>query len=159
MAKRVVTKIGDVFCAEIENEYKCYFQYIEKDLECLNSSVIRVFKTRYPMESNPDMDDIVKDDVLFYAHTVLRAGIDFNTWYKVGKSKELGLDGLSEVLWGIAHYHKAYFKDRVPIVEEVNPLENWEIWYTNGTAVNIGVLPEKYYEKVENGGVLYYGAY
>ena len=25
--KRIVTKIGNVFCVEIENQYKCYFQY------------------------------------------------------------------------------------------------------------------------------------
>ena len=29
MAKRIVTKIGDVFCVEIGNEYKCFFQYID----------------------------------------------------------------------------------------------------------------------------------
>lgn len=47
MAKRIVTKIGDVFCAEIDNRIKRYFQYIVNDMEQLNSSVIRVFKTHY----------------------------------------------------------------------------------------------------------------
>lgn len=28
MVKRIVTKIGNIFCAEIDGEYKCYFQYI-----------------------------------------------------------------------------------------------------------------------------------
>lgn len=75
MTKRIVTKIGDVFCAEIDNRIKRYFQYIVNDMEQLNSSVIRVFKTHYPMEHKPVCDEVVKDEVEFYAHTVLRAGI------------------------------------------------------------------------------------
>ena len=154
MAKRIVTRIGDIFCAEIDGEYKCYFQYIEKDLSQLNSSVIRAFKRRYPIDATPIIEEIVNDDILFYAHTVLRAGIDYNAWYKVGKYKELGLDRLNEVLWGVAHYHKTYVKDNYPKIIEVNPLENWTIWYTNYKMVDIGVLPEKYYKKIEEGAVL-----
>ncbi len=30
--KRIITRIGDIFCIEIDNEYKCYFQYIAKDV-------------------------------------------------------------------------------------------------------------------------------
>ena len=29
MAKRIITKVEDVFCVEIGNEYKCFFQYID----------------------------------------------------------------------------------------------------------------------------------
>ena len=43
MAKRIVTKIGYVFCVEIDNKYKCFFQYVANDMTQLNSSVIRVF--------------------------------------------------------------------------------------------------------------------
>ena len=57
MAKRIVTKIGNVFCAEIDGKYKCFFQYIMNDLVQLNSSVIRVFKRRYPMDYKPDMEE------------------------------------------------------------------------------------------------------
>lgn len=49
MAKRIVTKMGDIFCVEIDNGYKRFFQYIINDIEALNSSVIRVFKTHYPL--------------------------------------------------------------------------------------------------------------
>lgn len=100
MAKRIVTKIGDVFCAEIDNRIKRYFQYIVNDMEQLNSSVIRVFKTHYPMEHKPVCDEVVKDEVEFYAHTVLRAGIVNNASYKVGKSKDLGGDEYMDVLFG-----------------------------------------------------------
>ena len=88
--KRIVTKIGNIFCVEIRNDYKCYFQYVANDWSQLNSSVIRMFKKRYPMDALPTMDEIVHDEVSFYVHTVLRIGIATETWYKVGTSKELG---------------------------------------------------------------------
>ena len=158
MAKRIVTKIGDVFCAEIDNKYKCYFQYIEKDLSQLNSSVIRAFKRRYPIEYNPIIEEIVTDEILFYAHTILRAGIDYNAWYKVGKSKNLGLEGLNEVLWGHPSMYKSYFENNSPQIKTVNPLENWTIWYSNCKTVNIGILPVKYYEIIEGGAVFPYSS-
>ena len=43
MTKRIITKIGDIFCVEVDNDYKCYFQYVANDMTVLNSSVIRVF--------------------------------------------------------------------------------------------------------------------
>lgn len=70
MVRRIVTKTGDIFCAEIDNQYKKYFQYIVNDKEMLNSSVIGVFKTHYSMDHKPVCNEIVKDEVYFYAHTV-----------------------------------------------------------------------------------------
>ena len=161
MAKRIVTRIGDIFCAEIDGEYKCYFQYIEKDLEQLNSSVIRTFKARYPMDYKPVIEDIVKDEILFYAHTILRVGIEDGAWYKVGKSKELGLDGLCKVLWGTSDIHKVtrvppeegYFK-----ITEVDPMENWSIWKIYGERIDIGILPSEYYGIMEEGAVMPYSS-
>ena len=75
MAKRIVTKIGDVFCVEVEGKWKGYFQYIANDQSCMNSSTIRIFKKKYPLDDSPAIDDIVRDEVLFYAHTVLKFGI------------------------------------------------------------------------------------
>ena len=158
MAKRIVTKIGDVFCAEIDGAYKCYFQYIEKDLSQLNSSVIRVFKRRYPIEYNPIIEEIVSDDILFYAHTVLRAGIDYKAWYKVGKSKELGLNNLNKILWGTVFQYKNYFNNGSLIIEEIDPLKNWTIWKIHNESINVGILPKKYYELVENGVVNSYSS-
>ena len=74
MAKRIVTKIGDIFCVELGNGYKSYFQYIANDMTQLNSSVIRAFVGRYPMDYKPDMAELVKSDVAFYAHTILKMG-------------------------------------------------------------------------------------
>lgn len=42
--KKVITRIGDVFCIQINDSYKQYFQFIAKDMTQLNSSVIRVFE-------------------------------------------------------------------------------------------------------------------
>ena len=72
MANRIITKIGDLFCVKVDNDYKCYFQYVANDMTVLNSSVIRVFSKHYPIDYVPVFDDIVKDKVYFYAHTILR---------------------------------------------------------------------------------------
>ena len=158
MGKRIITRIGDVFCAEIDGEYKSYFQYIEKDIEQLNSSVIRVFKTRYPMDYEPVIEDIVADEILFYAHAVLRVGIEDNVWYKVGKSKNLGLEGLSKILWGTLFPWTEIFENGFMRIKEVDPLENWTIWYVNNECIDVGRLPEKYYDIIEYGSVLPYSS-
>ena len=75
--KRIVTKIGDVFCAEIDGQYKRFFQYFAIDSTQLNSSVIRVFKQHYPMDYIPDISEIIAGEVEFYAHTVLRMEMVF----------------------------------------------------------------------------------
>ena len=43
MAKRVITKIGDVFCVKFDTSKK-YLQYIGRDLTQLNSDIVRAFK-------------------------------------------------------------------------------------------------------------------
>ena len=75
MATRIVTKIGYVFCVDVDNQYKRFFQYIADDMTMLNTRVIRVFKRKYPMDYIPNMEEIVKDEVDFYAHTIIKFGI------------------------------------------------------------------------------------
>ncbi len=84
MKKRIITKIGDVFEVQL-GSYKKYFQYIANDMTQLNSSVIRVFAEEYPIDYPPILEDITSGKVDFYAHTVLRSGIQSNLWYKIGK--------------------------------------------------------------------------
>ncbi len=158
MAKRIITKIGDVFCVEIDGEYKCFFQFIGKDIEQLNSSIIRVFKTRYPIEYKPVIKDIVKDEILFYAHTILKFGVEFEAWYKVGKSNELGLNNLNKIIWGTVFQYKNHFNYGTHIIKEINPLENWTIWEVNNKSINVGILPKKYYDLIENGIVISYSS-
>ena len=148
MAKRIVTRIGNVFCAEIDNECKRFFQYVANDLEELNSSVIRVFKTKYPMDYKLNIEEIVKDEVEFYAHTILKFGIVFNAWYKVGTSKNIGDE-----------YKEALFGDISPIIyqkPDINPAENWVISKINNPHIFVGRLNNEYKKKITMGGVIPY---
>jgi len=72
------TKIGDVFSVKIDDSSKKYFQYIISDLTQLNSDVIRAFKKVYPINTNPDLSEIVNGEVEFYAHCVTKLGLKMN---------------------------------------------------------------------------------
>lgn len=116
MAKRIVTKIGDIFCVEIDGKHKRYFQYIANDLHQLNSSTIRVFKHNYAYDDKPSMEDIVADNVDFYTHTVLKFGIQDGLWEKVGKCKDVGsFDSI------IFRLYEEWFPDDTPV--------GWYIWH------------------------------
>lgn len=156
--KRVVTKIGDVFCIEFEGGFKCYFQYICNDLEQLNSSVIRVFKTHYSLDDNPKIEDILTDDIAFYAHTVLNFGIKLDGWYKVGKSSNIGIEGLDNIYFGTANDTMSIPYTTPDGIKTwklitVNPLENWRIWKVNQTPMEHISLPIEYIDLIEQGGV------
>lgn len=99
MQKRITVKIGNIFSVDVDNQHKRFFQFICRDLTILNSDVIRSFKTRYPKDSEPDIDTIVSDEVDFYAHTSVRAGVNMNLWHKVGNSKNLGEDSIKDVIF------------------------------------------------------------
>lgn len=71
---RVKTKIGDVFVVNIDNYNKKYFQLIAYDLTQLNSDVIRAFKKTYPIDANPDLREIVNEEVGFYSHCITKLG-------------------------------------------------------------------------------------
>ena len=150
--KRIVTKIGDIFCSEIDGRYKRYFQYIVSDMEQLNSSVIRVFKTHYPMDNKPEIDDIVKDEVEFYAHTVLKSGVVYNAWYKVGKSKDTGSEEYKKILFGTAQECIVHSPTEI---DWVDPAENWYVWHINEPHIRIGKLT-KDIQPVEIGSVMSY---
>lgn len=114
--KRIVTKIGDIFCVPLNGNRKRYFQYIANDLHQLNSSTIRVFKSDFPLDSNPSMNEIVADEVEFYSHTVLKFGIQDGLWQKVGKSSDVGrLDSI------IFSSYQEWFPDDTPV--------GWYIWH------------------------------
>ena len=142
MAKRIVTKIGDVFCSEIDGQCKRFFQYFAIDSTMLNSSVIRVFKQHYPMDYIPDISEIIAGEVEFYAHTVLRMGIADGIWYKVGKSLELG------------NYRDVFFRIDGDI-DRVERSEKWYVWKIGEPFIYVGKLPAKYYD-AENGYVICY---
>lgn len=90
MSKRVVNRKGDIYCVNISNQYKVYFQYVADDMTQLNSSVIRVFKTRHQSESSPTIEEIINDSIDFYAHTMINIGLKQGLWSKIGSSKDMG---------------------------------------------------------------------
>lgn len=149
MAKRIVTKIGDVFCVEVDNAYKRYFQYFCNDMSELNSSVIRVFKKRYPMDSNPKPEAIVSDEVDFYAHTILRDGIEDGIWYKIGKVRGNYDKEMEVPIFGTCQ-SSIYNNGNIIFVD---PNTNWYIWKINQKPVKVGILQEQYKNIVERGGV------
>ncbi len=149
MAKRIVTKIGDVYCVEVDKEYKRFFQYFCDDMEQLNSSVIRVFKKRYSMDYNPNVEEIVSDEVDFYTHTIIRYGIEWGYWYKVGKSNGEFEEEIKIPLFGSC-FDMSYENSQC---RKVDPNTNWYIWNINQPETKIGILPEKLRDIVEPGSV------
>ena len=91
--KRVNTKIGDIFSVKIDDGHKKYMQYIISDLTQLNSDVIRGFKKKYPIDYIPDLSEIIKDEVEFYAHCVTKWGIKLGYWEKIGNICDVGETG------------------------------------------------------------------
>lgn len=130
MTKRVVTNIGDVFCAKIDN-YKIYLQYIANDLSQLNSDVVRVFKKKYPLEINPDLPEIINGEVDFYAHCVTSAGIKRGLWEKVENIKEVG------VIYDIMFKCKEDYTR--PDIHN-----DWSVWKINQETLHVGELLDEY---------------
>ena len=87
---RTNTKIGDIFSVKINDNSKKYLQYIVSDLTQLNSDVIRAFKKVYPINANPDLSEIVKGEVEFYAHCVTKWGVKLGYWERVGNVTDVG---------------------------------------------------------------------
>jgi len=134
---RVITKIGDVFVVVLDNKTKKFFQYITNDICQLNSSVIRVFKTKYNIELNLDCDTIVEGAVDFYAHCVLRWGIKSKVWTKIGNCKATGTEDI-------------FFRDTNDFghklgEEPIKISENWYIWKVNDEKfTRVGKLEQQY---------------
>lgn len=120
---RANTKIGDVFMVKIDDESKKYFQYIVSDLTQLNSDVIRAFKKIYPINSNPDLSEIVNDEVDFYAHCVTKFGIKMKLWDKIGNTSDIG--ELDKILF------RGSSDSGCKPGEQILVSENWYVWKIN----------------------------
>ena len=138
MAKRIITKIGDIFSVTMDNGNLRFFQYITNDWTILNSSVIRVFKKEYPKEYVLNPEEVVADNVDFYAHTVLKWGITDGAWQKVGKCQDVG--DTENIMFRMYRSDAPDHKDRI-----------WQAWYINKEWDIIGKLTEEYREKSDLG--------
>jgi len=89
-AKRIVTKIGDIFSVKIDNDLRKFFQLIAYDLTQLNSDVIRAFKNEYPITDTLGLSEIVSGEIEFYAHCVTKLGVKLGYWEKIGNINDVG---------------------------------------------------------------------
>ena len=136
--KNVRIKIGDVFSVSLDENSKKYFQYIADDQSQLNSSVIRVFAKRYPLDDQTDPDTIIAGEVQFYAHVVVRWGLRLGSWEKVGHATEVGT---SDILFrGTDDCFGKVGEERVRVSHQ------WYVWRINGEFQRVGPLTDKYRE-------------
>ena len=78
----------DVFEVPLGDK-KVYFQYLGKDAGALHSHTIRVFKTKYPIDSEQDLEDVVMGKVDFHAHVIIPRGVKEGFWKKAGPAKRI----------------------------------------------------------------------
>jgi hypothetical protein len=138
--RRVRTRIGDVFSVPLDGSSKKYFQYIANDLTQLNSDVIRAFKKTYPLNATADLLEVVRDDVDFYAHVVVKWGIEMNLWEKIGNEP---YSETPDVVFRIS-------KDQGM---QVKTSCDWRVWKINEKFQAVGRLVGEY-QKAEIGLVV-----
>jgi hypothetical protein len=139
-------KIGDIFCVNIDEKTKRFLQYVANDGSQLNSNVVRVFIKSYQINESPDMEEIVLDDVEFYAHSMVKFMVKFNQCEKVGNSSNIG-DTKSILFRGTNDYARK--ADEAPILIS----NNWYVWNIDGPYRNVGKLIGKN-KKSDIGGVM-----
>jgi hypothetical protein len=141
---RANTKIGDVFSVKLDDNTKKYIQYVANDLTQLNSDVIRAFKKTYPINETPDLSEVVKGEVEFYAHTVTKWGIKLVIWEKVGNIADIGK---VELLFRDTNDYGSKPGEQVKVSDK------WYVWKINEKFKQVGKL-EGEYQKAEIGVVI-----
>lgn len=129
----VNTKIGDVFSVKTAKNRKKYFQNVVSDLTQLNSDVIRAFNTVYQIDDNPDLSDIISDEVQFYAHCVTKLGLKMRLWEKVGNVKNVG--NTAQILFRGTSDYGVWVGD-----EPIKVSEKWYVWRVNEPFMDVGKL-------------------
>lgn len=139
--KRIVTRVGDIFCIELKKQ-KVFFQFIAVDSSELNSATIRVFQKKYSQDYVFDAEEVINDEVMFYAHTCLQPGLKQGIWTKVGKSKDVG--DIDKVLFRRTHSYTA----------QCLKSYRWWIGGINKEYIMVGELTEEYKRKTHIGWVV-----
>ncbi|SDM14575.1 hypothetical protein [Chryseobacterium taihuense] len=133
MARKLKTKIGDVFSVPINDEEKRYMQLIAFDLTQLNSDVIRAFKKTYSINDKPILEEVIKDEIFFYAHCVTKFGIKLNLWEKVGNIENIG--NIKDVIFKSTNDY-GHKKGEEPIKVS----NDWYIWHISEDRIRVGKL-------------------
>lgn len=143
---RANTKIGDVFSVKLNERSKKFFQYIANDLTQLNSDVIRAFKTVYTLDIQPELSDIIHDEVDFYAHCVTKFGVKMGLWETVGNSQDIG--DLSAILF------RGSSDSGSRPGEQIQISDKWYVWRINDNGFSVVGKLEKENRKAELGIVV-----
>lgn len=152
MKKKVPTRVGNVYCVEIDDKFKRYFHFLIKDETSLNGNVIRVFKTRYKLDENPDIETIVADETDFYAETFILWGLYANAWYYVGKSKNLRLEEIKNIWFATRENENKFIQ---PERRKLFDYEEWnkKMWKINGPLLDVPEIPSTGELQIYPGGV------
>ncbi len=134
MAKRIITKIGDIFYVDLENGRKKYFHYIANDLTQLNSDVIRVFKKEFLIDEIPNVEEILSMEIDFHAHTTINIGVKQNLFHQTGKYSVIS--DIKNILFrGTLDYGRKINNELIKISH------NWRVWHINDKDfTNVGKL-------------------
>lgn len=143
--------IGDVFCMEIDNSFKCYFQFIDIDKTQSCTPVINIFKTHYPIDFIPCIESIVRDEILCSVHTIVYDKYLTFPWYKIGNTGFISSNRDKQTL---------FIDDEHPneeILSTVGSVEYgyWWIWEINGMPMKQFPVPYDLIDRIENGAILY----
>jgi len=138
---RIIIKKVDVFSAALNDTQKKYFQFVQLDLTQLNSEVIRVFKKTYLIDERPLLENVVKEEVDFYAHVVVKWGIQMKLWKKVGNVSDVGK---------VNQFFRASDDYGNP---KVSVSSSWRVWKVNEPFIKVGKLKGDY-QKAEIGVVV-----
>lgn len=126
MAKRIVTKVGDVYQTKETAEGRRYLQLVAIDLIDLNSDVVVVFADQKGADEPPNIE--ADSEIEFYTHTTVSQGVREGLWEKVG-SRAVAVD-LSSLVF------KSYYgpdiadvaKNMDPGMLPPVPYPNWAVW-------------------------------
>ncbi|MEO7101164.1 MAG: hypothetical protein ABI162_17560 [Luteolibacter sp.] len=125
-----MTKVGDVFEVDVEGNCKQYLQHIANDVTQMSSNVIRVFKSKYPPNSDFDIEAVVNDEVEFYAHCITKWGVRDGVWRKTGSSENIGSGHVS-----------VFFRDSGDVGNiQIKISQKWWVWKINEEQRFVGAL-------------------
>lgn len=143
--------IGDIFCVEIGDSFKCYFQFIGIDKTKCCTPVINIFKKHYPIHYIPSLENIVKDDLLCSVHTEIYDKYINFPWYKIGNRPYISSNGAGPPLFIDSE------RPNEEILSKTNSVEYsyWWVWEMNGSPVKQFPVPYEYIDRMENGAILY----
>ena len=129
---RVIVKKGDLFKLQVKHGFKV-FQFMLEDKSCLDGDVIRVFKKKFSNEEEIKAEVLIDSDIMFYAHTSVRAGVKQAVWSKV---KGMNIP---------------YDEDDIPMFRttsdgyaEVKTSYKWYVWKVNQERKFLGQLTDEY---------------